>query len=80
MTNRERIMADLAALSDEDFWRAFGPADLANRLSDTMCRDCAARRPDASPEGDDAGACPSMGEWMSWDCRAERMLSPAEWD
>ena len=78
MTNREKILSEMEALDGDDLFKALGPADLANKLGTNMCDDCARKR-GYRCQGD-AENCPTWGEWMEWDCRAERILMPEEWD
>ena len=81
MTNREKILSEMEALDGEDLYKALGKADLGNRLCENKCRDCEAMRGGHCEDDDDADdRCPSWGEWMNYDCRAERILMPEEWD
>lgn len=75
MTNHERLIEELGALDMEELWKAFGPADLANRLGDRLCADC----PRFKDCEDDDVTCPSWNEWGEWEWNGRQILAPDEW-
>ena len=67
MTNRDRIMQELAAMSDRDLFRLL-TEDHDNRLTDRLCHACAARHGGECPENE-TNCLLWDGSWLweKWD-------------
>lgn len=77
MTNREKLLEELAALDNAAFYIALTDHRCCVAMENAQCTDCVGRfGPCPCPDAD--GPCRvSTEEWMDWPCRRERLLPEA---
>ena len=77
MTNRDKIMEELADLSAADFYSAMADNDTTVAIENWTCEDCKALYGDGkcvNPE--DNGPCRiSTEDWLGMDCMHDRLLA-----
>lgn len=74
MTNREKLMAELAGLDNAAFYMALAENDAVTAMENRQCEDCAATLgPCPCPDGEAPCRLPTE-EWMDWECRQDRIL------
>ena len=83
MTNREKLIAEIDALSDGALEDLLMSGWQQKDLGLTLCQDCRARVGevydyDCGIKDDDYDSCPGFDEWLHWPCRHERLLEVAE--
>ena len=73
MTNREKLLEDLAALSPEDLYTQLADNHLTRLIDDLTCEDCHAAHGDQCPDGDNACVMPADA-WLEQTCPRERLI------
>jgi len=74
VTNREKIMAEINAMDDEQLADFLLGSEYGNALSFEVCGDCEAEY-GPCPYHDEGDRCNlSEAEWMNKPCRRERLL------
>lgn len=72
ITNRQRLLADLTALSSEALFEMIWNGGAGNILDYKVCEDCKAMHEAPCPED---GPCPlSHSDWMEMPCRHEHLI------
>ena len=64
LTNREKLMEELAGLSNEALYLAFADNRLTRAIDDAMCDDCKAEHGRCYSTGDDTPCPITLDEWM----------------
>ena len=70
MTNRERLLAELGALTSEDLYRALTDNRGAILIDDATCASCQRKHGEKCPRPDDDAVCMQpVEDWldMAWD-------------
>lgn len=75
MTNREKLMEELNAMSSDDLYMAFADNHVTRAIDDAMCDDCKARRGRCVSGGDDEPCPVTLGDWMDMPAREAAILS-----
>lgn len=75
MTNRAKIMEELAAMDNEGFFDAMSDNRVTTAMENHQCEDCKARWGDCPAVDDGLGPCRvSTEDWMDWECVHQRLL------
>ena len=76
MTNRDKLMAELGALSDAALYMEFADNHLTRAIDDAMCADCKARHGRCVVTSDEE--CPvTFEDWMEAEAREAAILPKA---
>ena len=83
MTNRDKLFMELQAMNDEQLGYTLDTMNLTGEtFTDMVCADCPNNAGDGitckcphDEDGDlDADKCPTVGMWLGWPCRRERIF------
>ncbi len=76
-TNRDRLMAELEALSNDELYLVFADNKLTMAIDDAICDDCKTRFGRCVAPGDDP-ACPfTVAEWLDMIAQPGASILPA---
>ena len=74
MTNREKIMAEINAMDDEQLADLLLGSEYSNTIANEVCGDCEAELGPCTYENVDDTCQLSEANWMRKPCRRERLL------
>lgn len=78
MTNRDKLMAELGALSDAALYMEFADNHLTRAIDDAMCADCKAGHGGRCVAHGDDDPCPvTFEDWMEAEAREAAILPEA---
>lgn len=75
MTNRDRIMEELASMTNGEFYAAFADNSTTMAMEDQQCADCEATHGGCPCPGDAKKCVWTTEEWLGMECLAEKILS-----
>ena len=77
MTNRDKLMAELGALSDAALYMEFADNHLTRAIDDAMCADCKARRGRCVATSDEEHCPVTIEDWMGLEAREAAIMPGA---
>lgn len=75
ITNREKLMEELNAMSSDDLYMAFADNHVTRAIDDAMCDDCKARRGRCVATGEDEPCPVTLEDWMDMPARGAAILN-----
>lgn len=74
MTNREKIMRELSALTNADFYRAMGENRVTAAMERAQCEDCKRSGPCPLDFDDDAVCGLDTLDWLEMECKHDNIV------
>ena len=74
MTNREKLMEELAGLSADDFYAILADNHLTRCIDDQQCNDCSSINGGCKTTADDECAI-TTNAWLEMPCRHESLIN-----